>query len=132
MLACAGDDFWMVANSEVVKVDSDDYIRTLTKLNQIVKFFKTTEGLAMLSLFSALSPEGIHTPIKEGLRKFLLLTSYSGTNRTYLQQPYLYHLANYIQVKDMGASKILERLMAIMLYRSLLDEGEGRLEKHAL
>jgi len=32
----------------------------------------------------------------------------------------------------MGASKILERLMAIMLYRSLLDEGEGKLEKHAL
>lgn len=38
----------------------------------------------MLSLFSALSPEGVHTPIKEGLRKFLLLTSYSGNNRTYL------------------------------------------------
>lgn len=50
----------------------------------------------MLSLFSAMSPEGEHTPLKEGLRKFILLTEYSGTSRRYLQKPHLYHLANLI------------------------------------
>jgi hypothetical protein len=28
-------------------------------------------------------------------------------------------------VKDMGASRLLEKIMAIMLYRSLLLEGKG-------
>lgn len=86
----------------------------------------------MLSLFSAMSPEGTHTPIKEGVKKFLLLTSYQGTNTVYLNKPSLYHLANYIQVKDMGASRLLERIMAIMLYRSLLAEGSGVVTAHDL
>jgi hypothetical protein len=66
----------MVVNGGKYEINRDKYITTLTMLNQIVKFFKQTEGLAMLSLFSAMSPEGTHTPIKEGVKKFLLLTSY--------------------------------------------------------
>lgn len=38
----------------------------------------------MLSLFSAMSPEGEHTPLKEGLKKFIMLTRYSGNSRRYL------------------------------------------------
>lgn len=41
MLACAGDDFWLVVDSNIAPViNVEGVIITMTRLNQIVKFFK--------------------------------------------------------------------------------------------